>query len=61
MYAQFCALIDMIENDTEGFPSLDDAMTAFRVVMRCDEYIRSNLQIDQKTSEVALQYVTDMM
>ncbi|MBQ7981953.1 MAG: Gfo/Idh/MocA family oxidoreductase [Clostridia bacterium] len=61
MYGQLCALIDMIENDTDGFPTLEDAMTAFRIVMRCDELIRGTLNIDQKTEEVALQYVSDLM
>ena len=51
----------MIENDTDGFPTLEDAMTAFRIVMRCDELIRGTLNIDQKTEEVALQYVSDLM
>lgn len=51
MYAQLCALIDMIENDTEGSPTLDDAMTAFRIVMQCDKIIRSSLHLDQKTED----------
>lgn len=61
MYGQLSALIDMIENDTDGFPTLEDAMEAFRIVMRCDELIRGTLNIDQKTEEVALQYVSDLM
>ena len=61
MYGQLSALIDMIENDTEGFPTLEDAMTAFRIVMRCDELIRGTLNIGQKSEEAALQYVGDMM
>lgn len=51
MYAQLCALIDMIENDMEGSPTLDDAMTAFRIVMQCDKIIRSSLHLDQKTED----------
>lgn len=61
MYAQLCALIDMIENDTDGFPTLDDAMTAFRIVMQCDEHIRNTLRLEQKTDEAALRYVGDLM
>lgn len=61
MYGQLSALIDMIENNTEGFPTLEDAMTAFRIVMRCDELIRGTLNIGQKSEEAALQYVGDMM
>jgi hypothetical protein len=51
----------MIENDTEGFPTLEDAMTAFRIVMRCDELVRSKLNIEQKSEAAALQYVGDLM
>ncbi len=61
MYGQFSALTDMIENDTDGFPTLDDAMTAFRIVMQCDEHIRHTLDLDQKTDEAALRYVGDLM
>ena len=61
MYGQLSALIDMIENDSEGFPTLSDAMEAFRIVMRCDEIIRGTLNLEQKSEETALQYIGDMM
>ena len=57
MYAQICTLIDMIENDTEGFPTLEDAMAAFRIVLACDEYIRNTLNLDQKSDDISLHYV----
>ncbi len=49
MYAQLCTLIDMIENDREGAPTLDDAMEAFRIVMKCDDIIRASLGLSQKS------------
>lgn len=48
MYAQFSTLVDMIEHDTEGSPTLDDAMEAFRIVMKCDSIIRGTLGLEQK-------------
>ena len=43
MYAQLSCLIDMIENGTEGTPSLEDAMIAFRLVTDCDKLVREQL------------------
>lgn len=45
MYAQFSTLVDMIENGTEGSPTMEDAMEAFRVVTECDRMIRGKLGI----------------
>ncbi|MBQ9805521.1 MAG: Gfo/Idh/MocA family oxidoreductase [Clostridia bacterium] len=45
MYAQLCCLIDMIENGSEGTPTLEEAMFAFRVVTECDKMAREQLQL----------------
>ena len=45
MYAQICTLIDMIENGHPGNPTLEDAMTAFRLVTECDRIIRKQLSL----------------
>ena len=48
MHAQIETLIDMIENDTEGKPSIDDVWRAFRIALRADESINTgkSLKID---------------
>ena len=43
MYAQLSCLIDMIENGSEGTPTLEDAMIAFRFVTECDAMARRQL------------------
>jgi len=45
MYKQLSCLIDMIENGTDGTPTLDEAMFAFRVVTECDKNVREELNI----------------
>lgn len=46
MYAQLQTLIDMIENDTEGNPTIDEAWRAFAVALAADEAIRTNTTVD---------------
>ena len=48
MYAQFSCLVNMIENNAPGLPSLEDALTAFRIVSECDEMIRGQLGLCAK-------------
>lgn len=43
MYKQLSCLIDMIENGSEGEPTLEDAMFAFRVVTESDRMVRDQL------------------
>ena len=40
MYAQIETLIDMIENNTEGTPSIDDVWRAFRIALLADASIK---------------------
>ncbi|MBE6590754.1 MAG: Gfo/Idh/MocA family oxidoreductase [Ruminococcaceae bacterium] len=46
MYAQLQTLIDMIENDTEGNPTIDEAWRAFAVALAADEAIKTNTTVD---------------
>lgn len=39
MYAQFTTLTDMIENDTDGDPTIDEVESAFRVACAAEEAI----------------------
>lgn len=48
MYAQLETLIDMIENDTEGYPSFDDAYSAFRIALLGNKSAKENRVIDIK-------------
>lgn len=43
MYKQLQTLIDMIENDTEGSPTIDDAFQAFCIALEADKKIREGL------------------
>jgi len=43
MYAQLCCLINMIETGSDGTPTLEDAMLAFRMVTDCDKMVREQL------------------
>ena len=43
MYAQLSCLIDMIETGSEGSPTIDDALQAFRMVTECDRMVRAEL------------------
>ena len=45
MYAQLMTLIDMIENDTAGDPSMDEAWRAFRIALAAEESIESGKTI----------------
>jgi hypothetical protein len=45
MYGQVCALIDMIENGTEGNPSIDSVFSAFRVACAAQEAIEKGTVI----------------
>ena len=45
MYAQLSCLIDMIENGSEGNPTLEDAMIALRLVTDCDAMARKELNL----------------
>ena len=45
MYAQLKALIDMIENDTPGNPTIDDVWSAFRVAQAAQESIETGKPI----------------
>lgn len=54
MNKQIQTLIDMIENDTEGFPTIDDAFKAFCIALEADKRIREGLNMalgSQKVSE----------
>ncbi|MBR5314754.1 MAG: Gfo/Idh/MocA family oxidoreductase [Clostridia bacterium] len=42
MYGQVCTLIDMIENDTEGNPTIDDVFSAFKIACLAQEAIAEN-------------------
>ena len=44
MNAQLQTLIDMIEHDTDGFPTMDDAFEAFCVALEADEKIRRGIK-----------------
>ncbi len=43
MYAQLQTLIEMIENDTEGSPTIEDAFKAFCIAMEADKRIREGM------------------
>ena len=45
MYAQLNTLIDMIENDTEGNPTIDEAWRAFTVALAADEALQNDTTI----------------
>lgn len=45
MYGQLCALIDMIENDTQGNPSMDEVWSAFCVAQAAEESIETGKKI----------------
>ena len=42
MYAQFMTLVDMIENDHNGSPTIDEVYSAFRAAVLADRAIREN-------------------
>ena len=46
MYAQLSTLIDMIENDSEGSPTIDEVWNAFSVALAADEAIRTGKTVD---------------
>ena len=45
MYGQVCTLIDMIENDTEGNPTIENVFSAFKVACLAQEAIEKNIII----------------
>ena len=42
MYGQVCTLIDMIENDTEGNPTIESVFSAFRTACLAQKAIETN-------------------
>ena len=42
MYGQVCTLIDMIENDTEGNPTIDSVFSAFKIACLAQQGIMEN-------------------
>ena len=42
MYGQICTLIDMIENNTEGNPTIESVFSAFRAACLAQEAIEKN-------------------
>ncbi len=42
MYGQICTLIDMIENNTEGNPTIDSVFSAFKAACLAQEAIENN-------------------
>lgn len=46
MYGQVCTLIDMIENDSEGNPTIDSVFSAFRTACLAQEAIEKGTIID---------------
>ncbi len=45
MYGQVCTLIDMIENNTEGNPTIDDVFSAFNIACLAQKAIEENKMI----------------
>ena len=52
MYAQIQTLIDMIENDTEGFPTIENAFKAFCIALEADRKIRQGLNITLESDPI---------
>lgn len=50
MYAQIETLIDMIENETEGSPTMEEAFEAFSIVLEGDRKIRENISRKQSAA-----------
>ena len=48
MYGHLRALIDMIEHDTDGNPTIDDVWSAFRVAQAAEESLQTGktVQVD---------------
>lgn len=42
MYGQLMTLIDMIENDGDGDPTIDEVFSAFKAALTADKAIREN-------------------
>lgn len=53
MNKQIQTLIDMIENDTEGFPTIDDAFKAFCIALEADKRIREGLKVSSGSQKIS--------
>ncbi|MDD6032691.1 MAG: Gfo/Idh/MocA family oxidoreductase [Oscillospiraceae bacterium] len=54
MWGQLQGLIDMIENDTDGFPTMDDVFIAYRLALLGDQAIRERRFIDLRSDDELL-------
>lgn len=54
MWAQLQGLIEMIETDSEGFPTIDDVFIAYRLALLGDRAIKERRFIDLKSDEELL-------
>ena len=52
MYAQLKTLIDMIENDTEGDPTIESAFKAFCIAMEADRKIKKGLYLTLESDPI---------
>ncbi|MCI8600065.1 MAG: Gfo/Idh/MocA family oxidoreductase [Oscillospiraceae bacterium] len=55
MWGQLQGLIEMIENDTDGFPTIDDVFIAYRLALLGDQAIKERRFVDLRSDNELLQ------